>query len=482
MTKTMNKTIAMAACAAALVCASAAAQEAAPKDSPSLYAQAIPLTVSGKEALAQLRVPQAAYLASRSANLDDLRIFDRNGQPVRFAVRTPAPRADDTVNSSAVTIFPVRSTAGGDGGASLDIRTSTDGKLISVNTRSRNETKPGDVLSALVLDLQADGKPATLPVVALRLQPPNDTDNYTARIGVEVSDDLKRWTDGGEAVVSWLQNADGKTLASDRIELDGGTARYARLVWREGAPLQFASVTAERRSGLPTQGQLDTMVIAGQPGKVAGDIVYRAALALPVRSVGLQFGEQNVVAPALLGHYIELPAVRSGDAPRFDIEPLVRSTFYRLSQGGKVRASGDLKIDETHVGEWVLRPTAPLSPAPSLRLAWEPATIVFLASGAAPYTLAVGRDKVKNAAQDVASVAPGFGEAELAQLELAVAGAAQENRVAGPAPGAAQQAAAAARTRTIILWSVLVLGVLAVALMARQLMRQMPKGEQPPDA
>lgn len=474
----MNKLF-TAACAVALLSASAAmqAQENAPKDSPSLYAQTIPVTVSGKEALAQLRVPQAAYLASRSADLDDLRMFDRNGLPVRFALRTPAPRADEAVSTSAVTIFPVRAAAGGDSSASLDIRTSSDGKLISVNTRSRNDIKPGDVLSSLVLDLRADGKSVSQPVVALRLQPPKGTDNYTARIDVEVSDDLKRWTDAGGAVVSWLHNADGKTLASDRIELDGGNARYARLVWREGAALQFAGIEAERRGGLPAQRRLETMVIAGRPGKVAGDIVYQAALALPVRSVGLQFGEQNVVAPVLLGHYVELPAPRSGEPARVDVEPLFRSTFYRLNQGGKVRASGDLTVEETHVAEWVLRPHAPLVPPPSLRIAWEPATIVFLASGAAPYTLAVGRDKVNNAAQDVASVAPGFGEAELGQLETAVAGSPLAQSVAGPAPGAAAQAASAARMRTIILWSVLVLGVLAVALMARQLMKQMPKDE-----
>jgi hypothetical protein len=187
------------------------------------------------------------------------------------------------------------------------------------------------------------------------------------------------------------------------------------------------------------------------------------------------------VTPALLGHYVELPALRSGEPARVDLEPLLRSTFYRLNQGGKVRASGDFTVDETHVAEWVLRPNAPLVPPPSLRIAWEPATIVFLASGAAPYTLAIGRDKVQNAAQDLTSVAPGFGDTELAQLETAVAGAAQVQNVAGPAPGAAQQAAAAARTRTIILWSVLVLGVLAVALMARQLMRQMPKDGVPPE-
>ena len=461
----------MTACAALI--ASAAMAQTAPPDSPALYAQVAPVNVSGKEALAQLRVPRDIYMASRSAQLADLRLFDRNGAPLRFALRAPALPAAAPVSSSPVTVFPVRAAAGASAATSLEVRTSSDGKLISVNARSAGEVKAGESLGALVLDL---GEVTPQPLIALRLQPPRDADNYTARIAVELSDDLKSWRDAGEAVVSWLRNADGKTLASDRIELDGSGGRYARLTWREGVPLAFAGVTAERRgTGAPAL-PLESMLINGRPGKVAGDIVYEAALALPVRAVGLQFGEQNVVAPALLGRYIALPAVNGGEA-RYDVEPLFRATFYRLNQGGKLRASGDFTVDETHVAEWVLRPQAALTPPPSLRIGWQPATIVFLTSGAPPYSLAVGRDKADSAVADIASVAPGFGETELAQVETATVGPARANTGAAVAAGAAQEAAAAARTRTMILWAVLVLGVLAVGLMARQLMRQMPKDE-----
>ena len=456
--------------------ASTALAQAVPPDSPALYAQIAPVNVSGKEALAQLRVPRDVYLASRSARLADLRLFDGNGAPLRFALRAPALPAAPPVSSSPVTMFPVRAAAGGSAATSLDIRTSSDGKLISVNARSAGEVKAGESLSALVLDL---GGAAPQPLIALRLQQPKDADNYTARIAVGLSDDLKSWRDAGEAVVSWLHNTDGKTLASDRIELDGtvgSAARYARLTWREGVPLAFAGVTAERRgTGAPAL-PLESMLITGRPGKVAGDIVYPSALALPVRAVGLQFGEQNVVAPALLGRYVALPAVNGGEA-RYDVEPLFRATFYRLDQGGKLRASGDFPVDETHVAEWVLRPQAALTPPPSLRIGWQAATIVFLTSGAPPYSLAVGRDKADSAVADIASVAPGLGEAELAQVETATVGPARANAGVAVAAGAAQEAAAAARTRTMILWAVLVLGVLAVGLMARQLMRQMPKDE-----
>ena len=475
-----NKAVLAAALLLPLAASSAGAAPAS--DGPALYAGVAELRVSGKEAVAQLRLPREVYMASRSAQLDDLRIFDRNGQPVSFALRTPRPPADNSVSVSEVAIFPVRGQSTGDStAASLQVSTSADGKVISVKTNSGAGARPDAQLNALVLDLTGD---QTAPVHALRLTPPPNIGNYTARIVVEVSTDLKRWEEAGEAPVSWLRNARQSDLVSDRIELDSaGAYRYARLTWREGAPLEFTRIEAERRSATPAARASDSMVINGVPGRFVNDIVYPAAVALPVHSVSLQFDERNVVAPAALGSYLEIPVLKKGEPARYDFEPHLRATFYRLAQGGKVRTSGEFEIDHRHVAEWVLRPVTALTPAPAMRISWEPDTILFLANGAAPYTLAVGRAGVGSVAGAIDRVAPGFGEADLARAELATLGAMRSQSVAAPSASEAQLAAAGARSRTVVLWAVLVIGVLAVALMARQLMRQMPNqatSEQPP--
>lgn len=464
----MNQTILMAA---ALALASTV--HAAQIDTPALYARTMPLTVSGKEAVAQLLVPKEVYMAAQSVDLYDLRIFDRNGRAVPFAILPQAQVGKDETQRAPATIFALNDRAAV-ADAALSVRATIDGKLVSLDAASGGDRSAAAKLGGLVLDLGAAGKDARAGgATALQLQLPAGLDIYTARIAVEVSDDLKQWTDDGEAVVSWLANADRKTLASDRIELDGVQGRYARLRWREGTPLQFGGVVAEWRGRTLAPRHIETMLITGRPGRAAGDIVYPAALALPVRSLGLQFEQRNVVAQAVLGHYVEVPVLQKGQPPRFDFDGLYRATFYRLEQDGKVRTSADFSAEDYRIDQWVLRPASALAPAPVLRINWEPARLVFFAAGAVPYTLAVGRAAARSGASYISAVAPGFVDADLAKVEQATVGAIHDQAIAPPSDSDARLLASAARTRTVILWTVLVIGVLTVLLMARQLTRQM---------
>lgn len=450
-------------------------------DGPGQYTHTVELGVSGKESLVRLRLPKEVYQASRSAHLADLRIFDRQGKLVPFAVLEPGAPAQVSYRTSPVAIFPVMAESEGKASPSLDIRTSSDGTLVSVNARNEDGRKRDtSKLASLVLDTRAEEAAGTASseISALRLTLPAYVDNYTARIALEVSDDLKHWESLGESLVSWMTNADTKALASDRIEFDSQAFRYARLSWREGTPLVFSKVVAERRTRAEAKRQIDTVALTAQPGKVGNDFVYRASSAIPVQAFGLQFTEQNVVLPALVGRYVELPALKEGQPRRWDFQPAFRATFFRLTQGGKIRTSGDVEIGESHVAEWVVRPLASLSSLPTLRISWEPANIVFLAAGLKPYSLAVGRDAANSAAVNIANVAPGFGPAELTDIEHATIGQVLQQRAATPVTSEADMAAVSARGRTVILWGVLVVGVLALALMVRHLLKQMPAAPQ----
>ena len=205
-------------------------------------------------------------------------------------------------------------------------------------------------------------------------------------------------------------------------------------------------------------------------------MLFRSAIA--PSKIGLQFTEANVVLPALMGVYRAAPARQSGassSARRF--EPVLNTTFYRITQGGNTRSSGDLDVAPRHAPQWVLR-TAAASPArPLLRLSWQPATLIFLASGNAPYTLAVGRERAASGERPLDQVAPGFSDAELRGLALATAGPVKANAGAAASAEAATQAAAAgARNRLLVLWGVLLLGTGVLAWMVWRLLRpQLPR-------
>ena len=467
--------------AALLLCCWATLANAS--DTPADYTHAIALTVSGKNAVVQLRLPQAVYLNARSADLRDLRVFDSAGKALPFALMEPAAQAQASRRELPVTVFPVLHQGGQPGARNdVNIKTSNDGAVISISTQPGVKEQGGAArLDALVLDLgKANGaQPASIDALAFTL-PPAMT-NYHAQVELEVSSDLRSWQSLGFANLSWLSNSGGSTLASNRMEFAAQPFRYARLSWRDGEPVEFARIVAESSALTDVAPALESVVIAPGAGRFAGDALYRAALAIPVRRINLQFGQQNTVLPALLGSYTELPAARGATSTRWEFRPRMQATFFQLSQNGKLRSSGDVIVDNVHESSWVLRPASGSTSASaeavqaSLKLSWVPDTLVFLASGAAPYSLRFGREpgKTQSAQRSIAQVAPGFSAAELAAAEQAVAGPASVVAVQATSDSDARVAGTQARTRMLWLWAVLLLGVAVLGSMAWKLFAQM---------
>jgi hypothetical protein len=87
--------------------------------------------------------------------------------------------------------------------------------------------------------------------------------------------------------------------------------------------------------------------------------------------------------------------------------------------------------------------------------------------------LAFGRENVKSAAVDLSQVAPGFSVQELLQLEQAQAGPLQIRQTSVSTGSAATTAKLSAQTRSLILWSVLFLGVAVLGILSWRLFQQM---------
>ncbi|MES3024271.1 MAG: DUF3999 family protein [Pseudomonadota bacterium] len=460
-----------------------AALAAAPRDTPADYTHSIPLTVSGKNAVVQLRLPQAVYLNARTPELSDLRVFDARGASMPIALLQPPPQAHVSRRDIAVKMFPVMGGGARGGGvvSDLDIRTAPDGTLTSVSTRvqSSGNAQAAERLSALVLDLR-EGDPGAQPAVidALKLSLPPSTRSYTARVALAVSDDLKTWDTVGYSDLSWLVNERTDTLANDRITFTPRAFRYARLSWHEGQPLQFGSIVAESPVQTEVAQPVEQLTLQAKPGRAPIDLVYESAVAIPVERLGVQFGDQNIVMPTTLGRYVEVPAPTGIQKMEWQFRPLLRATFFQINQGSQRRTSGDIAIDRVHAAQWVLRSPDAAELKPQLRLSWTPATLVLFAGGTGPYVLAVGRADAESALRELADVAPGFSASEVVGVEQAIAGPLQLNSAyKPPAPGDASPADNATRNRKWTLWSALLFGVLVLGFMAWRLVSQM-KDEQ----
>ena len=447
----------------------AAVLAAAGSDTPLDYSHAMPLMVSGKASVVQLPLPREVYLNARSPALHDVRVFDAKGAAQPFALRQPEAETRTSHRTLAARIFPVMADSQDHALAGLEVSTASDGRVLAVRLPGTPpKTQPRQQLAALVLDLRQEGVAEAPLVDALTFALPPGQSNYSAQVWLEASDDLKAWDTVGMAELSWLANASAETLASNRLEFAARPMRYARLRWREGTPLQFAAVSAETpvRSELPAA--MATLLLPAEPGRAPNELQYNKPPGVPAMRAGLQFDGGNVVLPATLGRYSQ-PA-RNGHVY---FEPLLRTTFYRLERDGRPHESGDIALPADLGTRWVLRFDQPPPVKPALRLSWQPATLVFVAGGTPPYTLAVGRDRGAPAARDIADVAPGFAPAELRALAHAVPGPmqVQGDALAADAQRAGSDAASAQR-RLAILWGVLLLGVALVAWMVWRLLRQ----------
>jgi hypothetical protein len=452
----------------------AAVAAAASADSPRDYSHVFPLTVGGRPGVVQLQLPRDAYLNARSAFLNDLRIFDAAGVPQPFALRQMEAAPGDSHQARPVRIFPLMAQHADAPLAGLEVRTATDGRVLSVRlpgAQSAAAERSRERLAGLVLDLRHDGGAEPPLVDALHFSLPAGRSTYNAQVVLEASDDLKRWETVGIADLSWLTNASEETLANDKLEFPARPMRYARLSWRSGEPLQFAAIRALSPLRSPAAAPSASLLLQPEPGRTARDLQYTRPAGITPTRVGLHLDSGNVVLPVTLGSYRQRH--RSG---RHDFEPAARATFYRLELDGKPRLSGDIAAPQWLGERLVLRFDQPPEVKPALRISWQPATLIFVAGGTPPYTLAVGRDKAASAARALADVAPGFTAAELRALARATPGPAQEQSEV--LANAARQASAdnrAAQRRLMVLWGVLVLGVAVVAGMVWRLLRQAPR-------
>ena len=474
---------------ASLICCSllvAGAALAAPgQDRPQDYAWNMPILSPAGAGIVQLTLPREVYLHASSASLADLRLFDADGKRLAYAIGAPPAQSATQRTNIPARIFPVTGApATGDGLQGIDIRTADDGRLLSVSARAGTAAATA-ALQALILDLGKQTQDKR--IAALRFTPPARTDNYSAQVLLEVSDDLKQWDAIGTTTLNWLSNNDTQTLANDSIAFAPRAFRYARLSWQAGEPLAFAAITAQAVSETDIAAPRATVVLQGTPGKQANEWRYATPLAMPADSIALQLTQTNTVLPVTLGVYRQNSYVprhrlhlrqqaRPAQGAYFD--PLLSTTFYRIGLDGKERISGDLAMPVTQTNEWVLQTSTeqPLSAdnAPALRLGWTPATVVFLASGKPPYQLAFGNGNAAAVAQPLAQVAPGFRADELLALKTASAGPLKPNGgVAAPTPVTKD----GAPWRLTALWAALLLGVAVLGFFAWRLLSQM-KEEQ----
>jgi hypothetical protein len=437
------------------------------------FALRLSLQTSGANGVVQLQLPLEVYLASRSAQLSDLRVYNGAGQLLPYHLDWPETRGEIEQREQTGVLFPYTvplTSAGGQSDLQMELRVDPDGALQWRSNRQPVEA-PATQLQELIVDLGPSERHERLSGVRFELPPAQN--GYRARLTIARSEDLKLWDSAAQATVDWLSSTEGSVqLVNDVIELPAGSGRYLRIRWLEGDPLLFSAVHGRWRGGTVAAAPMLELTLKAEAGRIAGDHVYATTPAVLATEVGLELPQQNTVMPVSLGFYRE----QKQRTPPWRFEARVEATFYRLLQEGRERRSGRIQIQPLSGEEWVLRLQQPDQLAPELVLRWRPQRLIFNAQGQ-DFVLAVGADPARvqkwlGGPAPIQQVAPGFDRDELLALEHAVIG---EPLAEAPLARAVTVAVAddPQQRRRWILWGVLGIGVLLLAGISWRLLGQM---------
>ena len=476
--------------AAALSLCAGVAQAAADASSPAAYAIRIPVTLAADAPLQRVVLPAEVLVRLQSPGYADVRLFNCAGQPVPMALAgvTAASAPEESVTLPAYPILGAASTgAAGLEGLSLRIEERQGQRVVQIDTAST----AGATATQAVRGALLDARNVQLPVARMAL----DADlpaGQPVTFRVQASKDLKHWQPLAETVLYRADAAAAPTvstapgrLGNEQIDLQRADLKghYLRVTWGDAAvTLRGATLATSTKTG--ARERVSASMAMPPLGNNPRELVFALPFATPVAALAITPPGSNVLIPVrVLGrNHREQPW-----------SPLASAVVYKMTMGGKEQVSAPVELGGASVREIKIEadPKTPgFAAAPALALQFEPAQLVFLASGQGPFTLAAGLPGATAAASaflPLASLVPGYQPAQENTLPVALADVARADITGGkPADGALVPAAAASggiSTRSAVLWGVLLAGVAALGLMAWLLLRQTKQaGAQAPAA
>jgi hypothetical protein len=417
--------------------------------SQSEFARGRILDTSDGSVVQRVTVPDDVYEWVVRRDLGDVRVFNRNQEEVPYNVRRPAGREEYSAWVS-LPLYPVREEeAAGTADLGIRVELSESGAIIAY----QGSSIPTDQAKAYLLDATALRQIPT----EMKLEWVAGVEGESiSRIRLETSDDLNSWqTLIAETTIARLSNASGEVLL-DRFDLPRRKARYLRITQINGnLPLQISQVDVRHRSSALPKRRWRTL--AGTP--VAEGWEFASGGWFPIDRLQLTSSGNFLVTAHVYSRVNE-------DDPWRDRG---FRTFYLSSVAAVVAESEPLRIND---GDrfWRVEFEGEGLTDPALRVGWLPDEVVFLRQGSAPYVLAYGQVDIEGRQWPLTELLRKLnGSRPLDLADVPFARALDAQLLGGPARLVAEPEPI--DWRTIVLWTVLLLGVGAVGAMAYRLLR-----------
>ena len=425
------------------------------------FAYGIKIDVPAGSAVAATSLPEQVYEDAYRRDLGDVRVFNADGEPVPHLIRYAQTQSAEAPWRSLV-FFPLPQEATAEaGGYRVYVRTGPDGAVVRVDPRPANA--PVETARTFLIDLSRVGR----SLAQLRLEWRRSETNLMATLAVDASDDLVAWTTIQQrSAISDIRHG-GRRLLSNTIALIPSTKRYLRLRQLDSGPALSlvridGRVQPEGRTAIRVLLKID-----GQPDhESAGVFEYRSTGAFPVDRVNLIFDQANSMAEAVL---------ESRNDPKVAWTRRCKGLFYRIDVDNTPLTSAPQAVPISMDRHWRLTVDASDSTigraVPRLEIGYRPHDIFFIARGSGPFTLAFGSAAVEPLNVNVAALFDGIGRHRENGLERWVMP--QGSRMVLGGPQRLSPLPKPLPMRRIVLWSVLLAGVLVVAVMALRLARRL---------
>ncbi len=435
---------------------------------PSDFRYSAPLLLDGANALNRAVLPLAVYQGAVRADLGDLRVFNADGEVVPHTVRRPAPAAAHPVTIN-LPFFPIYSSASSElQDLQLQVRKDASGTIINLISTSPRTSDAR--LAAYLVDASGVNQPLESLELVWRAPVADGGDataaaaSYSGSVKIEASDDLAQWREIVAAAPIARFEFQGRSLEQRRIALPHYAGKYLRIVWPvQLAPLEIDTLRAQA-AGAEVEVPHEWLTVVGTSvANRAGEYAFDLGAPLPIDRIDIDLPENNTLVEASL---LTRPSLQS------PWQPLARTVLYRLTHNGQDLRSAELAVNALGAHYLMLQVDQQGGGigrgAPSARVAWLPAQLLFIARGPPPFKLCYGAINVASAEVAIDRLLPGYKEGGALTAQLARIGTPEKLAIIpAPAPKAHRP------WKKYSLWAILVAAVALLGWMAYRLTRQM---------
>jgi hypothetical protein len=424
---------------------------------PTRFAEGFAIEAPPGGALYRLPLTEPVYRALTRADLADLVVFNAAGEAVPQAME-PAKTAPPPVEETPLPYYPVSAEAAQDPLNRLQVTVDTGGSVVSVSAPaiSVEQTR------AWIVDA-GDGAGA---LRGLRLAWDAGAVQFARAVTVYASNDLLGWYFAGQATLADLDHG-GHRLHQDHIAISGA-ARFLRIDWPAGETPPRLQGVFGRRDGAAPQSARSYSSLRGSPAQ-APDTgwLFDSGGPVPIDRLRVQLPGENNLAELQLWSRADTGQAWVGRG---------RVLAYRLYADGAMLESAEAELPLTRDRFWRIASASDdaqaLGPSPEILLGWSPDTLLFVARGTGPFTLAAGSATAVASPQPVASL---LAPVDRAQRESMVLDAWLGEQHALGGEQALQPTVPPVPWQRYLIWGLLLAGVGVMLRMAIGLLREGPK-------